>query len=65
MLIEAFVQARMRSTRLPEKVMRKVLGRPLLDFLIERLTQSKEIDNIVILTSDRVEDDRIVGFCQK
>jgi spore coat polysaccharide biosynthesis protein SpsF len=65
MRIEAFIQARMGSTRLPGKVLKKVLGRPLLDFLVERLRQSKEIDEIVILTSDQRQDDQIVHFCQE
>lgn len=65
MRIEAFIQARMGSTRLPGKVLKNVLGRPLLDFLVERLSQSKEIDDIIILTSNQATDDPIVSFCQE
>lgn len=65
MRIEAFVQARMGSTRLPGKVLKKVLEKPLLDFLVERLLQSKEIDDVVILTSHLPTDDVIVAFCQE
>lgn len=65
MRIEAFVQARMGSTRLPGKVLKKVLNKPLLDFLVERLKQSKQIDGIVILTSQKPEDDVIASFCQE
>lgn len=64
MRIEAFIQARMNSTRLPGKVLKKVLGKPLLEFLIERLSQSKEIDDIVVVTSQAKEDDAIVSFCK-
>lgn len=64
MHIEAFIQARMESTRLPGKIFKKVLGRPLLDFLIERISQSKEIDDIVILTTYKRDDDVIVSYCQ-
>jgi spore coat polysaccharide biosynthesis protein SpsF len=65
MRIKAFIQARMGSTRLPGKVLKTVLGRPLLDFLVERLSQSREINDIVILTSNQPEDDKIALFCQE
>lgn len=64
MRIEAFVQARMGSTRLPGKVLKEVLGRPLLGYLIERLSQANEIDDIVILTTDNARDEPIVAFCE-
>lgn len=65
MHIEAFVQARMGSTRLPGKVLEKVLGRPLLDFLLERLAQSKEIDGIAVLTTTQAADNVIAAFCRE
>ena len=65
MRIEAFIQARMGSTRLPGKVLKEVLGRPLLDYLIERLKQARELDDTVILTSKEVSDDPIVRFCDE
>jgi spore coat polysaccharide biosynthesis protein SpsF len=65
MRIEAFIQARMGSTRLPGKVLKEVMGKPLLDFLVERLAQSQEIDEIVILTSHQKQDEQIVSFCKE
>lgn len=65
MRIEAYIQARMGSTRLPGKVLKKVLEKPLLDFLVEQLSQSKEIDEIVILTTDHPADDEIELFCKE
>lgn len=65
MRIEAYIQARMGSTRLPGKVLKKVMGKPLLDFLIERLRQCREIDDIVILTSKLAADDVIEQYCHE
>ena len=65
MHIEAFIQARMGSTRLPGKVLKTVLGKPLLEYLVERIAQTKEIDDFVILTSHEKSDDPIVSFCHK
>jgi glutamate-1-semialdehyde 2,1-aminomutase len=47
----AIVQARMGSTRLPNKVMKKINGVPMIELLLARLSQSKELDQIVVATS--------------
>jgi glutamate-1-semialdehyde 2,1-aminomutase len=51
MKVVAIVQARMGSTRLPGKVMKKVTGRPLIELLLGRLARAREIDEIVLATS--------------
>jgi len=51
MKIVAVVQARMGSTRLPDKVMKKIGGVPMIEILLRRLSQSKEIDEIILATS--------------
>ena len=45
------VQARTGSTRLPGKVLARVMGRPLLAWQIERLQRSRLADRIVIATT--------------
>lgn len=57
------VQARMSSTRLPGKVLKKVLGKPLLEYQIERLRRVKLADEIVIATTMRDADQPIINFC--
>ena len=47
----AIVQARMGSTRLPNKVMRPICGVPMIELLLRRLSQAQEIDQIVVATS--------------
>ena len=47
----AIVQARMGSTRLPNKVMRQINGVPMIELLFRRLSQAKRIDKIILATS--------------
>ena len=51
MKVVAIVQARMGSTRLPNKVMKKINGVPMIELLLARLSRSKELDQIVVATT--------------
>jgi len=51
MAIIAIIQARMGSTRFPNKVMRPILGTPMIELLLERLSGSKLVDRIIVATS--------------
>ena len=68
MKIVALVQARMGSTRLPNKVMKPIAGIPMIELLLTRLANSKEIDQIVVATSvderniTLVEHVRMLGY---
>jgi len=58
------IQARMGSSRLPGKVLRKIDNKLLLEHIIDRLNDVLNIvDNIIIATSEKNEDDPIVDFC--
>jgi spore coat polysaccharide biosynthesis protein SpsF len=59
------VQARMTSTRLPGKVLKTVLDKPLLEYQIERLRRMKLADEIVIATTTNDTDQPIVDFCNR
>ena len=56
----AIVQARMGSTRFPNKVMRTILGRPMIELLFERLSAAQHIDQIVVATSEDARNDPLV-----
>jgi spore coat polysaccharide biosynthesis protein SpsF len=57
-------QARMTSTRLPGKVMRTVLGKPLLGYQIERLKRVGAAHLIVTATTTNADDDLIAGYSE-
>ena len=61
----AIIQARMSSTRLPGKVLMKILGKPMLELQIERIQQSVKINHLIVATSFEVEDDPIENLCVK
>ncbi len=63
--IVAIIQARIGSTRLPGKVLREIMGRPMLSFMLERLSFCDLIDEIVIATTTSERDKPIVEFCLK
>ncbi|CUI16639.1 Acylneuraminate cytidylyltransferase [Candidatus Protochlamydia naegleriophila] len=65
MRVEIFVQARMGSTRLPGKILQPVFGKPLLKYIVERLREVKNADEIVVLTTTEASDDIVEDFCQK
>jgi len=50
--IDAIVQARLDSTRLPGKVLLPFCGKPLIAHIVERLSLSKYLRHIVIATTE-------------
>ena len=60
----AIVQARMGSTRLPGKVLRPILGRPMLSLIVERLRAVSAIALVVVATSDLQRDEPVRAFCE-
>ena len=58
-MITMIIQARMGSTRLPEKIMKKACGKPLLQHLLERVQKSETVDKIIIATTTKHTDDVI------
>ncbi len=52
-------QARIGSTRLPGKVLMEINQTPLLKIHLDRLKKSKNIDKIIVATTDNVEDNII------
>ena len=61
----AIVQARMGSTRLPGKVMMKIARRPLLVYLVERISRARTLDSIVVATTTNPRDNVIIEECER
>jgi Spore coat polysaccharide biosynthesis protein F, CMP-KDO synthetase homolog len=56
----AIIQARLGSTRLPSKVLLKILGKTVLEYVVERVRNSKYIDSVIVATTTNNEDSEIV-----
>ncbi len=65
MKISATIQARMGSSRFPGKVLTPIVGKPMLQLQLERIQQSRLIDEIIVATSDKKQDDAIEQLTQK
>ena len=63
MKIVAILQARCNSTRLPNKVLKLIQGKPMLQCQIERLQNCRSLDQLIVATSDHDTDLPIVKLC--
>jgi len=58
----AIVQARMGSTRLPGKVLKKIKDKFVLDYVIYRLRMCKNLDDIILATTTNKKDDKLEQY---
>jgi len=65
MEIIAIIQARMGSTRLPNKVLLDLEGKPVIEHVIERVKKSKLISEVIVATTFEKEDLPIVKLCAR
>jgi glutamate-1-semialdehyde 2,1-aminomutase len=61
----AVVQARMGSTRFPNKVMQQILGVPMIELLLGRLAKAQQIDLIVLATTEDPRNLPLAEYVQK
>jgi len=65
MKIVSTIEARMTSTRLPGKTLKPILGKPMLELLVERLRQARKVDEVVIATTVDPSDDSIEELARR
>lgn len=61
----ASIEARTGSTRLPNKILKPILGKPCLELMIERLKRAKNLNEIVVATTVAERDDPVVSLCER
>ena len=62
MRVGFLITARLKSTRLPMKLLREIKGKPVICHMLDRVKLAKEIDNIVICTSTVEQDQPLVDI---
>lgn len=62
MKVVAIIQARMGSSRLPGKVMKKLAGTPMIGHVVERALRIDGVDQVVVATTRHRRDEPLVRF---
>ena len=63
MNIHCIIQARMGSTRLPGKIMKFIEDKVVLQHVVDRCKMSKNIDKVIVATTNKKDDDIIEKYC--
>ncbi len=63
--VVAIIQARVSSSRLPNKVLTQLSGQTVLEHVIERVKHAARVDEVVVATSVEASDNRIEELCRK
>ena len=58
------ITARLKSTRLPEKLLREVEGRPIFAHMLDRVKLATRVDRVIVCTSTNPQDDRLVELAK-
>ena len=63
--IVVIIQARMGSSRLPGKVLAKLADKPMLLHIVERMKFCQMCDDVIVATTDDVQDDIMEYLCDE
>lgn len=64
-MVVAIIQARMNSTRLPNKALLKIGEQSMLHHVVKQTKASKFVKEVIIATTNSPKDKKIVNFCIK
>ena len=64
-MILGLIQARTSSSRLPGKVLKPLLGKPMLARQFERVQRARRLDGLAVATSRDQSDDAIAELCRQ
>ncbi|MCK4632375.1 MAG: glycosyltransferase family protein [candidate division Zixibacteria bacterium] len=62
-MILAVLQARTSSSRLPGKVLKPIMGKPMLARQLERVNRASKVDRLIVATSVDVSDNDLATLC--
>lgn len=62
MNVDVFILARLGSSRLPEKHLKLINGKPAIFHLIHRIKKAKKIRKIIVCTTNLSSDDKLVEY---
>lgn len=65
MEVSAIIQARVSSSRLPNKIFAQISGKPLIWHAVDRLKRSKRITKIAVATTTNPADDVLEKWCRE
>lgn len=65
MSTNVYLQARLSSTRLPSKVLKKLGNKTILEIIVERTKRIKNVDNVILVTGDKSKNKSIVDVAKK
>ena len=65
MKVVAILQARCSSTRLPNKILKEIMGKAMIQHQLERVNRCKYIDQLVVATSTEQSDSKLEELCVK
>jgi len=63
--IGIILQARMGSSRLPGKVLKKLLDKPMIQWIVERLQCCQKVDRLILATSISQKEQPLVNLIEK
>ena len=59
----AIIQARMGSSRVPGKSLRKICGLPVIHHIFNRVSAAKNVDKTILATADTDADKPLIEYC--